>query len=238
MKRTFWFLAVAIGAAALLAVDQSKQINTARTELVRLEANAVGHLSKAPGPLSTSAATEEEMRRLRADNRDIHKLRGQISQAREKRKEIERMQAENAQIRRQIEQLKTNPQAGSAQSFPLLNKGGATPEAALETTFWSMYHGNVETLSRLMPMVTMEFEKMPPAEKTNSLMMLKGMAATIEKMEIVEQKFESPDEAHLTVRMTWAEGMGVSSAFGPGKSTFILRRTNDSWQIVSERRSE
>jgi hypothetical protein len=232
MKTLFRCLAVAIAAAALLVVAQRRQISSARTELARLEANAAVQTSK--GPQAASPATEQEIRRLRGENRDIHKLRGQISQAREKRREVERMQAENAQLREQIKNVKSKPPGGSARTFPLANKGQSTPDAALETTFWSMYQGNLETLSRTMPMATMGFEQMPPEEKTNTVTMLRVMASTIEKLDIVDRRSDSPDEAYLTVQITAREGTGLNSALGPGKRMFVLRRTNELWQIVAE----
>src|ERR1043166_4409437 len=98
MKMLFRCLIVAIGVAALLAIAQRNQISAARTELARLEASRAVQPSKTDLLPSVSAATEEEIARLRVANRDIYKLRGQIAQAREKRKEVERMQAENAQF--------------------------------------------------------------------------------------------------------------------------------------------
>ena len=76
---------------------------------------------------------------------------------------------------------------------------------------------------------------MPPEEKTNSVMMLRAMAATIGKFEILDRKFDSPDEAHLTVRINRRQGMDLQSAPFPDQSTFVLRRTNNLWQVVAER---
>jgi hypothetical protein len=235
MKTLFRCLAVAIAAAAFFAIAQRRQISTARTELARLEPG-----SPVQSPMASRAASpaaSDEIKRLRAENRDIYKLRGQISQARDKRREFERMQAENARLREQIKNIKSNPhRASTSSTFSLINKGQATPDAALETTFWSMYQGDVETLSRAMPMATMQFEQMPPEEKTNNLAMLKVMASTIEKLEVVDRKSDSPDEAHLTVRFTAPQGSTLNAVLDRGKTTFVLRRTNDFWQIVGERR--
>jgi hypothetical protein len=232
MRKLVPFLAVAIAAAALIALARSRRIISARADLARMEARTAGQRARAFRPPALSAQTEAEIVRLRADNRDIYKLRGQITQAREKRNELERMQAENVRLREQIKRIKANP-GTSAHPFSLANKGQATPDAALETAFWTMYQGDLESLSRLMPMATTEYERMPPAEKTNSIAMLRAMASTIEKLEILDRKSDSPDEAYLTVQIIPREGMNL--AFPSRQSTFVLRRTNSIWQIVAER---
>ena len=234
MKTLIRCLAITVVAAAFLATSQRTQINAARAELARLEAIARVQSSKASPVSRASTITAKDIERLRAENREIHKLRGEISQAREKRRALEKMQAENAQLREKIDQIKADPNAAVGEPFPLSNKGQATPDAALETTFWSMYQGDIETLSRLMPMVTAEFERMPPEEKANSIMMLRAMAATISKIEILDRK-NSPDEAHLNVRITPRAGVNLGSAFGRDQKTFVLRRTNNLWLVVGER---
>jgi hypothetical protein len=232
MKMLVRCLMVAMAAAVLLVIAQSKHISGARTELARL--NATSSVAQPTGATpATSPALSEEVNRLRAENRDIYKLRGEISLAREKRKTVERMQAENANLREQIEKIKSNPQAALAGAFSLADKGQSTPEAALETAFWSMYQGNIDALSRVMPMATIGFDKMTTEEKPNTLAMLKLMASTIRKLEILDRT-DSPDETHLSVRIVAPDGVNLSSAFG-GKKSFLLRRTNDIWQIVSER---
>jgi cell division protein FtsB len=234
MKTMLRFLAVVIAAAALVVIVRSRQISNARSELARLETNNAIESSRALSRSPASTATEGEITRLRAGNRDIYKLRGQITQARAKRKEIERMQAENAQLREKISEIKLH--SGSISSFPLVNKGQATPEAALETAFWTMYQGDMDGLTRIMPMTAMDYQRMPPAERTNSVLMMRAMASSIAKLDILDQKLDSPGEAYLTIRITPREGTPANSPFASHQSTFALRRTNDIWQIVGERR--
>ncbi len=231
MKTLFRVLVVANAAAAFFAFVQRNQISSARAKLAQWEASGSAHNSKVLAS-TASSDTAEEIKRLRAENRDIYKLRGQISQAREKRKEIERMQAENARLREQIKNIKSNPQA--ARSFSLTNKGQSTPDAALETVFWSMYQGDIESLSRVMPMATMGWDKTPPQERTNNLTMMKALAATVEKLEILDHKSDSPDKAYLTVRISSQGGVNLHPWFDGGKKSFVLRRTNDLWQVVAE----
>lgn len=238
MKTLVRCLAIAVAAAALMALTQRGQINAARTELKRLESSTPVQSSN-PSVATTGstiiAVTQDDISRLRAETRGIYKLRGQISQAREKRKAVEKLQAENAQLREKIDQLKANPNAALAEPFPLSNKGQATPEAALETTFWSMYQGDIESLARVMPMATAGIEKMSSEERTNNITLLRAMAATIGKLEISERKFDSPDEAHLTVRISPREGMDLQLPSSRDETTFVLRRTNNLWLVVAER---
>src|SRR5688500_95444 len=132
MKTLVRILAIAVVATAFLAINQRRQISAARSEVARLDPIAAVQSPKPSVATTGTTATAEDIARLRAENRDIHKLRGQISPAREMRKAIERMLTENAQFRKKIDQLKANPNAAAAQPFPLSDKGQATPEAALE----------------------------------------------------------------------------------------------------------
>lgn len=222
-------LAIVIVAAAFLAVTQRRQINAMRAEVERLEMRQRVPVAKAGPEVSTSTISAEDIERLREENRDIHKLRGQISQAREKRRGFEKMQAENAQLRKRIAEVKANPDAVKTETFPLSNKGQSTPEAAVETLFWSMYHGDMESLTRVRPMLTREFEKMPAEERTSNVMLLRAVASTIQGLEILDRRFPSADEAQLDVRVKEREKPGWD------QQMFTLRRSNGLWQIVSER---
>jgi hypothetical protein len=235
MKTLFRFLLTTVVLATVLVIAQRKQISVARTKLEQLKAGAVPERSETAIATSVSPDIEKEIARLRGENRDIHKLRGQISQARQKRRELEGLQAQNAQYRRQIEQAKADPTGGA--KFPLLNKGQGTPEEALETAFWSMYQGEVQHLAQVMPVATTEFDRMPAGEKTNSMMLLKAMASTIESMDVLDRKSDSPDEVSLTVQMKWRDG-NLSSTFGPAKSMFVMRRTNGFWQVMAQHHLE
>jgi hypothetical protein len=232
MKTLSRFLLTTVVLTTFLVIAQRKQISVARTKL-ELKAGGVPELLETAIAASVSPDIEKEIARLRSENRDIYKFRGQISQARQKRRELEGLQAQNAQYRKQIEQAKADPTGGA--KFPLFNKGQGTPEAALETAFWSMYRGDVQNLARVMPMATTEFERMPAGGKTNAMMLLKAMASTIESMDVLDRESDSPDEVSLTVQMKWREGMNLNSTFGPAKSMFVMRRTNDFWQVIAQR---
>jgi hypothetical protein len=233
MKTLVRCLIIAIVAAAFFAITQHRQINTARAEVERLEARQRVPVANAVPAIRTSTVLAEDIERLRKENRDIHKLRGEISQAREKRRAIEKMQAENTQLRKRIAEVKANPYAAKTDPFPLSNKGQSTPEAAVETLFWSMYQGDIESLSRLMPMITREFEKMPAEERTNNITLLRAMASRIARFEITDRNFPSPDEAHIEVRIGHREQNAEVPVLGPNRQTFVLRKSNDVWQIVS-----
>ncbi len=230
MKNLIRLLAFAVLAAAFLAIVQRRQISGARAGVARLEATAAGQTLAVPAGTPGSPVTPEDITRLRDENRDIHKLRGDITRARQQRKDLEKLQVENARLRERINQLKANPQA-AAQPFPLANKGQATPDAAVETTFWLMRQGDIDGLATLMPVAAAEFQRMPSEEKTNSIMLLRAMASSISNMEILDRKDPVPDEAQLRVRFTRRDGLD----FGRDETTFLLRRTNNLWQIIGER---
>ncbi len=244
MKTIVRCLVVLIFAALCLAVSQRRQIQEARAELANpkesapapadspARASAAAQSASLPSPDPVAAA---EIDRLRAENRDIYKLRGAIAQAREEQKEFTRLQADNVQLRQKIADLRANPPAAGARPLPFANKGQSTPEAALETAFWSMYRGDLEGLSRAMPMATDEYDKMAPGEKTNALTMLRAMAASIGSLEVLDRKQESLDLASVTVHLAPREGMGLLPNANVDRSIFILRRTNDLWQVIGQR---
>lgn len=238
MKMLVRCLIIAMAGAAFVAITQRGQINDARAVVERLEARRVVQSAEKASAGSASAVpkvTAEDIERLREKNRDIHRLRGQITLAREKRRAFEKMQAENAQMREKIARFKANPDAAKTEPFLLSNKGQATPEAAVETMFWAMYQGDIESLSRLMPMMTREFERMPAEERTNNVTLLRAMASNIGRFEITDRKFPSPDEAHVDVRIRHREINSEIPMLGQDHQTFVLRRSNEVWQIVSER---
>lgn len=247
MKTIVRCLAVLIFAALCLAVSQRRQIQEARAELANpkesapapadspARASAASVATQSVPPPSLDQAAAAEIDRLRAENRDIYKLRGEIAQAREKQKEFTRLQADNVQLRQKIADLRANPPAAGARPLPFANKGQSTPEAALETAFWSMYRGDLEGLSRAMPMATDEYDKMAPGEKTNALTMLRAMAASIGSLEVLDRKQESLDLAFVTVHLAPREGLGLLPNANVDRSIFILRRTNDLWQVIGQR---
>ena len=46
---------------------------------------------------------------------------------------------------------------------------------------------------------------------------------------------DSPEEAHLTVRIAPCQGIDLELPSGRDHTTFVLRRTNDLWQVVAKR---
>ena len=232
MKAVIQLLVIAGVASTIIAVKQRAEINAVRAELEPMQTSPTAQPSEAASA-PRAAVTPAAIAELRAETRDIHKLRGEIPRAREQRRVMEEMQRENAALREKIASIKENPELAARFEFPLANKGQATPEDAIETAFWSMYHADMGSLSRVMPMATAEADREPPAERAQYLKLLRAMAAAIEKLEIRELTYPAPEEAHLIVEVTPRANLNFELPFR--EQRFVLRRTNDVWQIVGQR---
>jgi hypothetical protein len=97
------------------------------------------------------AALDEEITRLRAEAREVHKLRNEVSQLRAGRSESEKLRAEN-------QRLKTAPISDGQSAVQSVQQpeffakenwifaGYATPEAALQSFLWAMRQADMKTL--------------------------------------------------------------------------------------------
>lgn len=140
---------------ALIAL-QHQQLGQLRAENRNLQqASAEAEQLKADLAKSTGAEAdaEDEITRLRDENRDLLKLRNQVYQLREATAQFEPVRAENVRL----QSLARNSPNGDVkqnvfqpiviQIQNLSYQGLGTPEAAVQTFLWAERDGNADALS-------------------------------------------------------------------------------------------
>src|SRR6266404_4423809 len=154
MKILRWLVAFVVMVVMVAAVAgwQRVQQLRAENELLRTELQRLKEQSSAAAA-AQAKQQEEELQRLRAEAKDVFKLRGEVSQLRSAAKEAETLRARNEQLRAQNQQ--SRPGAGAAApasvapvaslaQFPRDSwtfAGYSTPEAALVSAVWAMKEG-------------------------------------------------------------------------------------------------
>lgn len=145
---------LAIAATALIAV-QHQQLGQLRAENTNLQqASTEADQLKADLAKSTGAEAdaEDEIARLREENRDLLKLRNQVYQLREATAQFEQVRAENQRL--QASRNDSNHDAKQVLFQPIVieiqnlsYQGMNTPEAAVQTFFRAELDGNADVLS-------------------------------------------------------------------------------------------
>lgn len=146
----------AIAATGLVAV-QHQQLGRLRSENATLrQASAEADQLKADLAKSTGAEAdaEDEIARLREENRDLLKLRNQVYQLRQATAQFEQVSAENQRLQ-SVARSSSKPETREVVFQPtvilvqnLYDQGLSTPEAAAETFFWADRDANGDALSR------------------------------------------------------------------------------------------
>ena len=96
------------------------------------------------------AALDEEIARLRAESREVHKLRNEVSQLRGERRESEKLRAESQRLKTApISDVSSAEGVQQPEYFAKENwvfAGYATPEATLQSFLWAMRQADMKTL--------------------------------------------------------------------------------------------
>jgi septal ring factor EnvC (AmiA/AmiB activator) len=154
MKTLIFSSMVLVG--LLLVGLQHQQLRELRAENGSLhqasaEANQLkSDLEKSNGD---QAQDEAEIARLREENRDLLKLRGEINQLRDSKAQFEKVSAENHRLQSIAKNAAATEAKQSMQPITiridnLFNRGQGTPEDAMQTFFWAAREHNTETLAR------------------------------------------------------------------------------------------
>jgi len=159
-----------------------------------------------------SGPQNEELERLRAEAREVHKLRNEVSQLRTGTKEVDQLRAENQKLRGASRAIQPAPSPGVAPSAAASQDGYfaketwtftgyATPEAALQSAIWAMREGDTKTLlASLAPeeMARMQKEWGNKSEAQVSADAKRG-TDKIAGIRILESRILSDDEVVLSV---------------------------------------
>jgi len=100
---------------------------------------------------AAQAMLDEELRRLRAEAQEVHKLRNEVSQFRAQRSELDKLLTENQRLKTapvatvsSVVQNAQQPEYFAKENWTFA--GYATPEAALQTFLWAMRQADLKTL--------------------------------------------------------------------------------------------
>jgi hypothetical protein len=215
MKRYFrLILSGLLMASVAVVVVQQRRITGLRQEkeMIREEL-AIAQQSintKASEPIRTS---KEDLERLQAEAREVHKLRNEVSQLRTGMKEADQLRAENQRLRGAVRapQAAAGTGAGAPPATPSQEgyfakenwafTGYATPEAALQSVIWAMREGDTRTfLASLAPEEMARLQK-EWGDKTEAQVGADTKRGTdkISGVRILESKSLSADEVVLSV---------------------------------------
>src|SRR5437667_1125613 len=243
MKRFFQLILASLLLASLAVhvverrrISSLQQVNEALREELAAAQQSIG----ARGGYQ-NRATNEELERLRAEAREVHKLRNEVSQLRAGVKESDQLRAENQRLRGAGRQLQTAQSTGVAAPSAAASQDGyyakenwaftgyATPEAALQSVIWAMREGDTRTLlASVTPeeMARMQKEWGSKSEAQISADAKRG-TDKISGIRILESKTLSDDEVVLS----------VFAAGGEDKVQKIsMRRYGAEWKLAGPKK--
>ena len=183
----------------------------------------------------------EEVERLRAEAREVHKLRNEVSQLRAGVKEADQLRAENQRFRAAGRPLQAAPSTGVAAASATASQDGyyakehwaftgyATPEAALQSVIWAMREGDTRTLLASLTPEEMERMQKEWGNKSEAQVSADTKRGTdkISGIRILESKTLSDDEVVLS----------VFAAGGEDKVQKIsLKRYGTEWRMAGPKR--
>lgn len=225
MNALRWLLVAALlgsAAAAFSFWQRAEQLTAQNTEL-RAALDAL-KTTRATPSAEEEKQRDYELKRLRADAGEVHKLRGELGQSRAGAKELAQLRSENLQLRQDHQQLRAasagaaatpvasapSAVAGATDQFPRQGwsfAGYQTPEAALISSLWSMREGNPQSyLQSLSPEEQARHAKLWET-KTETDIAAKHQAdvASITGLRVLERNPISPNEVAMSV---YLEGLG------------------------------
>lgn len=228
MKR-HW-LVVIVAVLAVIAAKRQGSLGAGRSEhqqlTVRLASlNASGNVSDADRTTAPRMA-EADLRALREQAFRIHQLRGEVTLAQQR---VGNLAPLITNLAAKLSARTNQVEAGPAPEFPpgyfprhaLADRGTATPEAALETFWWAMSHGNLPKLFA----VSAETAGQPVPENPNG------------EDDGFLQMFRSFPGYQVVKRENGAAGqlvMGLQTAPGARVVDMIMVPTNGQWLVSIE----
>jgi len=181
------------------------------------------------------------LERLRAEAREVHRLRNEVSQLRADVKQADQLRAENQRLRAAGKPLQAAPSTGVAVPSAAISQEGyyakenwafigyATPEAALQSVIWAMREGDTRTLLASLTPEEMERMQKEWGNKSEAQVSADTKRGTdkISGIRILESKTLSDDEVVLS----------VFAAGGEDKVQKIsLKRYGAEWKMAGPKR--
>jgi hypothetical protein len=190
-------------AAAVTGWQRARQLQSEnerlRTELQRLKEQA------ATAAEAQFKLRDEELQQLRAEAKDVSKLRGEVTRLRVAAKDADALRVQNEQLRGAAAVAAKPPTTNAAPQgkFPRESwtfAGYATPESALVSAVWAMREGKTQVfLDSLTPeeqaRMAKQWENKSEAEIAAEQ---QKEVSTVTSVRVIEQQDVSPDEVEMT----------------------------------------
>ena len=221
-------------ALVVLALAATAAVLWQQRSLFKLQESANRGLSNEDSvgtPAATDPVLEQETVKLREQTRELAKLRSEVGRLRGTPAELARARSESARLL----EAKHNPAvpaplpAGFTSRQQLAHVGFATPEATVQTMFWAMMQGDVETAMQAMSPESRDrkqFDALPADKRTAMLEQIrkKGPDKSMERFNnfgILSREDHSGD---LVV-------LHVGSSFTTNTMAITLQRFGSEWRL-------
>lgn len=227
--------AAALAAVALVAVlYQGFVLSAARSENRSLKSQQEQAMRRAPGDAARAptGAEMEELEKLKAETRDLHKVRNEIRQLRERTPDLDRLRADNLRLRSEagaatgaVVQASASAPAPLVTRESLADAGSGTPEAALQSFFWAMRERNV---ARLRAALGGDQADGLRGQSDEEILAEAGkMNETFQGYQVIAKKVLSTDEVKLGVRVH-LRGEGEPA---PQEMALSIKRVGNDWKL-------
>ncbi|MEO6034363.1 MAG: hypothetical protein ABIQ35_03825 [Verrucomicrobiota bacterium] len=183
----------------------------------------VTRLARENRQIAQASVAEEDLQKLRADIRDLPKLRNEIHPLRERAREFKILVSENERLRslKKIQPGQAAPANLPMDFIPksaLRDVGSETPEAALQSAFWAMCHGDLDRLTELMVGGANDLNQDKGWEKRN----IAEEMSHFNGFRIAHKKSVSPVEMEL----------GLQTSDGGGVFPVFVKLIGAEWKLV------
>lgn len=178
--------------------------------------------------LAAAAARLDELERLRKNELELMRLRGEVGQLRQQLNEQTSKAA--AAAPKQTPRSAGHAPGAYVAKDQLVNAGYATPEAALETLTWAMMHGTYEQVLEAMGPDVRSEESKDPNSREKFETGQKRMAPLLKGLQIVAQKALADGKVELKVKMD-RDPMPNQPVTMPSFYIQPMVREGDAWKL-------
>lgn len=231
MRTTVKPILVLVLVAGLTAILwQSHAISQARlgNQHRRDESLDAKRLAQENGSIERLRTENLEIAKLRAENQDLYRLRNEVHQLREQTQELPGLRTENERLRsRRVSgtttPLKETSPATVISKDSLKFAGYATPEATVQTMFWSLGQGDTRSLIRCFsPQAQPKVEERITSDGIDEM---KKEFEKIKNLQIAARKATSDETMLLGLRLE------TDGDAGPNETGMPFRLVNGEWKI-------
>lgn len=222
--------AVFLMASVLAFFFQRRALNEVHIERQRsrADAEAAVRLARENREIEKLRQENREIDGLRVANRDLYKLRNEVHLLRDQVKEWAGVRAENERLR-VVEGRRASNGAPSAEARPWLTAdqlnfaGYATPEATLQTLFWAVKQGDVESIKKCFTPETQKKMAEQPADELRGE--IERMSKRFQGIRVAARKVVSGGEIHLGAQIN------VADRETPDEAAFPFKLIGGEWRL-------